>query len=427
MSTLETAMSALETAAPPASVAGAVATPPAPPTGTVVEEPKVPPVEGQPETPETPSTTAIAEPEAEVNLDEVPEGSGDFAKYKDLLKAHPELAPELKQIIGREKAFSELAPNGSFTEMREILTRIPSLDDAEQLVADSENHRTLAKTFREDAATFVESLKDSDPLAFQKFATELPDVLAQTDEKLYSEQARVYSNRVLTNLDIIAANSGNADLQQAVRMVAQALGARLGVEQQQAPRQASEASRLRKQIEERDQKDAEAAFSSFWDQTDRVVIDHSVSSIEASIKKALPSATQAQLQRMVNEAYEKTLQLLNAQPQTISQINTYRENAKRGKQGIADHKAIVSYITGRTNLVIPKAVKGVIDEWSGQVLKLNTESIEKRQALAAKTKDVGSGPQGTTSAAGPASAGNGKARHINDILSEIATGNYKPK
>lgn len=426
---LESAFAAVEApaAALPASVAGA-ATTPAPPTGTVEEEHKALPVEGQSAQAEIPSTTETidAEPEAELNLDEVPEDSGDWSKFKDVFKNNPELAPQLKQIIGREKAFSEMAPNGSFTEMREILTRIPSVADAEQLVADSENKRLLGQTFREDPASFVESLKESDPLAFQQFAAELPNVLAETDPAMYSAQARTYSNAVLTNLAQIAHQEGNQDLLTAIHVVAQKLGARLGAEPTAAPRGNSELERLRREKQERERADQEATFNSFWDQTDRAVIDQTVTAIEAGIKKALPSATQAQLERMVNEAYGKTLEMLNQQPQTMAQVNQFRESARRGKQGIAEHKAIVSYLMGRTNLVVPKAVKGVIDEWSGQVLKLNTETIQKKTALAAKTKDVGTGPGATTSAAAPTNAGQGK-RHAKDIFAELAAGTYTPK
>jgi len=70
---------------------------------------------------------------------------------------------QLRQIIGRERAFSELAPNGSFQELKQIVERIPSLADAEQLVADADSKRTFSQTFREDPMQFAESLKESDP------------------------------------------------------------------------------------------------------------------------------------------------------------------------------------------------------------------------------------------------------------------------
>lgn len=404
-------------------MAGA-ATTPAPPTGTEVEEPKVPPVEGQPET-ETPSTEAAPEPEVEPNLDEVPEDSGDFEKFKDVLKAHPEVASQLKHIIGREKAFSEMAPNGSFGQMREILERIPTVADAEQLVADSESRREFGRMYREDAPGFVENLKKADPVAFQKFAQELPEVLKDTDPTMWSAQARIYVPEVLTSQALIAQQNGDQATLDACHLLAQKMGIRLGEQTAPPPRANSEVERLRREAKEREQADQEAAFNTFWQSTDEVVINDTVGQIEAAIKKAVPSATEAQLKRMVKEGYDRTLELMNQQPQTLSAINQYRESARKGKQGIAEHKTIIQFITGRTKLVVPKAVKGVIDEWSGQVLKLNTDTIQKKTALAAKTRDVGTGPGATTSAAAPTNAGQGKL-HAKDIFAKLADGTYVP-
>lgn len=408
-------MSALETAAP----AAAPPAPPAPEETTAA----VPPA-GETIPTEQPAEGAAAvetpEPETEPNLEDAPESSGDFAKYKPLFKDHP----ELRNIIGREQAYSSL---GNFSEVREIVQRIPTVDDAEQLVADSENKRMLAKTFREDVPSFVESLKESDPFAFQKFAAELPEVLAQTDEKLFSEQSLIYTNRFLTNAAILANNGGDAELLTAIQRVAQAFGARIGTDQPAVPRETSEASRLRKQIAERDQADAEAKFNSFYKQTDQIVRDEAVSSIETLIKKSFPAVTQDQLNYMVPETHKKMLEMLQSQPQTTSRMNSFVEAARSGKQGIADQNAMVKFYMERANIVIPKAAKSVIDHWSKKVLKIQDETIEKRKTLAANTKDVGSGPQGTTSVAAPASAGNGKARHVTDILTEIANGTYKPR
>src|SRR5258708_2622027 len=175
----------LERLETPAAATPAVVPPEAKPEETTAAmppaeaTPTVQPTEGQPtETPEV---------EPELDLEQVPESSGDFPKYKPLFKEHP----ELRQILGREKAFSEL---GAFSEVRSIIERVPTITDAEQLVEDAENKRTFGKSFREDVPTFVESLKESDPLAFSTFAKELPKVLAETAPELYTEQARYYVN-----------------------------------------------------------------------------------------------------------------------------------------------------------------------------------------------------------------------------------------
>lgn len=395
-------------AATPAPSPSAEPSPEETPAAVPPQEPAEQPTEGEQPEPE----------ETEVDLEAVPETSGDFAKYKPLFKEHP----ELRQILGREKAYSEIAP--SFSEFRQIMERIPSLEDAEQLVADAENKRLLGQTFREDPATFVESLKESDGLAYQQFVTELPNVLAQTDEKLYSEQARAYSNRVLSNVLALAHQSGDQELLTAAQRIAQFLGIRPGQDVAPARPDNSEAARLRKQLEERERADSEAAFNSFWGQTDEAIIGNCVAQIESTLKSALPDATPAQIERMKKEAWDKTLETMKSQPQTLSQIENYRQNAMKGRMGIAEHKQIVAYGTGRAKLIIPKVVKGVIDEWTGQVLRLKNQKIEQKKSIADKTKDVGTGPQGTTSAAASARPNDGKPRSLNSVFKEIESGNY---
>src|SRR5579885_1515615 len=354
--------------------------------------------------------------ETEVDLEAVPETSGDFARYKPLFKDYP----ELRNILGREKAFSEIAP--SFSELRQIVERVPSLEDAEQLFSDAENKRILGQTFREDPASFMESLKESDGLAYQQLVTRLPEVLAQTDEKLFAEQARFYSNRVISNVLGISHQSGDQELMAAAQRVAQFLGVRPG--QDSAVREDnSEAARLRKQLQERDQADQQAAFDTFWSETDGAIINNCVSLIEDTLKRALPQATPAQIERMKKEAWDKTLETLNAQPQTRAQIDSFRSNALQGRMGISEHKQIVAYGTGRAKLVIPKVVKTVIDDWTGNVLKLENQKTQKKQAVAERTKDVGSGPQATSSAAG-ATVPNGKPRSMKDVFRELESGTY---
>lgn len=390
------------------------------------------PAEEQPVQDKPASEEIIAEPEVEQepDLEVAPETSGDYAKYKKMEvvvdgKSVPlfQALPDLRNILGREHAFSEL---GQFSEVREIVQRIPTIADAETLVSDAENKRILGQTFREDLPAFVESLKESDPLAFQNFAKQLPDVLAATDETLWVEQARTYTGRVLNNAFSIAQRSGDKDLQAAVDVVARSLGISLGVAAAQPAQVNTEVQKLRQQIAERNQQDEQSAFNSFWNETDGVVIDNAVSEIESAIKKALPAVEAAQLGRMTKETYGQVLNLLNAQPQTVSQVNSYREAARKGKRGIAEHKTIVNFMTQRAKQVIPKAVKSVVDEWSGSVLKLNTDKLEKKKAVAAGTRDVGTGPQGTTSAAAKLPSSNGKPRSAADIFKELAAGTYTP-
>lgn len=394
----------------------AAATTPAPPTPEETTAAVLPAGETTPtEQPSDGAALETPEVEQEPNLEETPETSGDFAKYKPLFKDNP----ELRNIIGREQAFSSL---GSFSEVREIVQRIPTVADAEQLVADSENRREMGRTFREDVPTFVESLKNADPLAFQQFANELPKVLAEADPAMYSSQARTYSNAVLTNLAQIAHQEGNQDLLTAIHVVAQKLGARLGAEPT-PQRDNSEAARLRKQLDERNQADNQAALTVFNKSVDDAVGEDMLSQIDKTIKDKFPSATEKQHVAMVREAYERSMDMLRAQPQTMAQVNQFRDNAARGKRGDQEKRSAIQCITGRTRLIVPKSIKVTFDEWSPSIIAVNKKIIDEKTALAAKTRDVGTGPGATTSAAAPTNAGQGK-RHAKDIYTEIEQGRY---
>lgn len=377
------------------------------------------------------SDEKVLEPEIdqEPDLETAPESSGDFEKFKSvqvvgedgkpisLFKAFP----DLRAILGREKAFSEFAP--SFQEAREIMQRIPSLDDAQTLVSDAESKRALSQTFREDVPTFTESLKDSDPVAFEHFVKQFPEVLAQTDETLWVEQAKTYTARVLGNAFILASNSGNAELIAATELVARSLGIPVG-QSVAAPAQNTETAKLRKQLQDRDNADAEAEFNGFWGETDGAIIGNATAEIESTIKSKLPNITPKQLELMKKEIYSQTLANLNAQPQFMAQIEQYRDSARKGRRGIAEHKQIVDFGTRRAKLVIPKVAGAVISEWTKDVLRMSTETTQKKQDIAKSTKDVGAGPQGTTSSAAAPPPATGKPRGVNSILSELGSGNY---
>lgn len=377
------------------------------------------PVEGQPET-EIPATTE-PEPETEPNLEDTPETSGAFDKYKDAFKDHPELGKDWRNIVGREKAYSEL---GQFSEVKGIIERIPTLEDAETLATQAENHRVLGETFRANPVEFAESLKENDPNAFRQLAVTLPKYLAENDPSAFTEQARYYVDNAIVGMWNDAQTSGDAEYKAAVQVIANRIGYR-GAQPDNAAPANSELERLRNEKKTREASDQQASYDNFWQQTDSAIIESSLTEIDATLKKALPSATPAQLDRMKREVWEKTLETINAQPQTRAQIETFRKNALKGKQSIADHKAIVTYATGRAKLVIPKTSKSVIDEWSKSVIQINRETAEKKKDIAAKTRDVGTGPQGTTSsAAAPPPVNNGKIRTQSDVLKELAAGTY---
>ncbi len=370
---------------------------------------------GTPE--EKPAEGAAAETEPEPDLEAVPESSGDFSKYKPLFKDYP----ELRAILGREQAFTEAAP--SFSEFREIMQRIPTVADAETLVQDAEAKRTLSATFREDLPAFVESLRESDGLAYAQFAKKFPEILAESDQGLWSEQAAHYTGRVLNNAYVIARNTGDNELLAATELVARGLGIPIGVSTPQ-PQTNTELEKLKRQLAERDKADQDGALATFWQETDAAITGACLEEIDKTLKTALPAATEQQLGRMRREVWDKTLEAVGAQPQTAAQIGKFRSDAEKGRMGIAEHKAIVDFGTKRARLIIPRVAKEVISEWSNEILRVNKELTEKKKGIAGSTKDVGSGPQGTTSAAAASPPAKGQPRGVGTILQELSTGNY---
>lgn len=360
---------------------------------------------------------AEVEEELEPNLEETPESSGDFAKYKHLYKDNP----DLRNIIGRERAFSDL---GDYSEVKGVIEKVPTVADAEDMASKTENYRVMSEAFRESPEEFFGSLAESDPRAFESSVSKLPEILAEEHPNLYSAQAREYSNRVISNVLAIAQNSRDEELLKAAQVVAQFLGVQRFAANE-APRN-TEAEKLRRQLREREEADANSAFETFYSQTDEAIIDTGVSEIESTIKKALPDATQGQLKRLVNEAWDKVRSTMGAQPQTASELTNRLERARtNGRMGINEHKEIVNFAARRMKLIIPRICKDIISEWSKDVLQRNQKEITTKKDIAQKTRDAGSGPQGTTSAAAAPASGN-KRRTSEDVYKELENRTYVP-
>lgn len=394
------------------------------PVTTPVEEAIEPqPAEGQlVEGQEALSTEGTVEdqPEEEVSLEEAPATSGDFAKYKELFKANP----ELRAIVGREAAFSELGP---FSEVKGIVERVPTLDDAEKLASAAQNLDQFGKTYRDDPAGFTEQLKELDPYAFQQLTKQLPQILAETDPSAYREQSVFYTNSTLDNLFARFQNSGNQDAITSLQNVAAMLGVQLGAQRQEMRPDNSEAAKLRKQLAERDAADSKAKAESFWDSANNEYVSSATSEIETVIKKSIPTITDGQLKRMANEVWDGVNLRLQQQPQAMAQIERYKQDVTKGKMGVADRKAIVDFSTRRAKQLIPLVWKEVSAEWSKQVLAANKSKIDLKTGIAAKTKDIGAPPAAVPSAAPPARPNQPKRGGVSGILERIRSGTYQPQ
>ena len=362
----------------------------APPTTEVPAEGTQQPVEGQPEVPETPVPAETAEVETEPDLDATPETSGDFAKYKPLFTEHP----ELRNIIGREKAFSELGP---FSEVREIVQRIPTLEDAETLASQAENLKEFSETFRGSPAQFAERLQELDKPAFVELvkALQSPEVLENVAPHLLRERVQSDVHRAL---EATYAQARTDEERAALQIVARMWNYREPAVPQQAPVN-SELEKLKREKAERENADRESRFNSFYAGTDDAIISTSVAEIQTGIRKAYPQVNEEQLKTLTERAWKNVTQSVNAQPQTRAQVQRYLDDAKKGRDSLQQQKALVSFVTGRNSKQIPVAVKEAVSWLTKQIISTNVAQIDKRKAIAQTTKDVGTGVQGTTSAA----------------------------
>src|SRR5262249_43891095 len=256
------------------------------------------------------TSDAIDASEAEVDLEAAPESSGDFAKYKPLFAENP----ELKQILGREAALSELQGDTPWSEFKQIHEMVPTLADAETLTEEANNAREFGRIYRESPSEFVENLRESDANAFSKLALELPEILAKVDVNLWRQQAEAYIDPVLQNLYGIARSEKNEELVKAVQLVFQSLGIS---GRRAAPIANSEVEELKNKLKQRDEADQEAAYNDFRETTDSAIQEHTVSAIADALKQAAPTATEAQMKRMVQETYAALLKSLGGQPEFV--------------------------------------------------------------------------------------------------------------
>ena len=384
----------------------------APPTAATTEETQVA-VPGQ-ETVEQPAEV-VEQEEQELNLDEAPEGTGDFSKYKE----HFKTSPELRQILGQHKAMTELRGEQPFSEFRAIHELFPTLQDAEEVSNLANQHREMGRVLRESPQDFLDSLRESDSNAYSKLVQSLPQILAEEDRELYSSQARYYVSEVMDNL--YRAGQGNQEFLTALGTVAQALGINMGMPNATRPAN-TEADKLRQQLKDREEADRQQQYQNFHSSVETSFMENVVTEIESGVKKLIPTANQEQLEIIVPRIWQAVNSRLEAQPQTKADVQKRYESARKGRTGQAEQREFLDFLNRKAKLVLPLAIKEEVNKWTKAALATNNTKTEKKQDIAARSRDVGSGPQGTSSVS--ASQPNGKPRKFNEIIGELQSGTY---
>lgn len=363
--------------------------PAASPTAPTTEEIQVA-VPGQ-ETVEAPAEV-VEEVEQDVDLDAIPETSGDFSEYKPLFKDKP----ELRSILGREKAFSELQGGQSWQEFRQIHELIPTLADAESLQEQAQAHRQFMETFSENPTEALDRLRESDGNAYKSLLRTIPEVLAEQDLDTWAEHARYYVNHTLTRMGQMFPN--DESVQNALSVLASKGMYGNPQSRTDSPRQVSEATRLRKQLEERDQQDKDKAFTSFQTSVSSDFQNTMVKEIEDGVRKSLPNANQSTLNILVPRIWEKLNGILGQQPQTRAQAEKMFADARKGRMSSADLKQVIDFSVRRGKLSLPGVLKSELKEWTAAAVTTNNAKVDKQKQIANATRDAGSGASASTSA-----------------------------
>ncbi len=346
-------------------------------------------------------TDASEEEAGEPDIEEASPESGNFAKFKALYKEHP----ELRTIVGREAAMSELFPQ--FSEAKQIRELFPTVEDAERSVEDSRNLRQLSEDFRTNPPAYLEALKASDEYAFQKLVASLPSYL-EHDEQSYLTVARPIINNLFDNL--YQKSHGNAEYQTALAAVAQSLGINLG---SYRPTQAAgnpELERLKAQLSERETRDRETQVASFFQQADSEFADRTVADIDKALGKT--GFSDRIKETIKREVWDAVNDEMKSQPQTMAYINQARARAAQGRATSTERKDLVNFIYKRLNPVAARLLKEQISTWNKEVTAKSTADLTKKKAVAASTSNGNSAPKNGTQLP-PAATG---PRTVDDIL-----------
>lgn len=385
-------------------------------------EPEKPADEGKPPEEAKPEIEAKPEEaEPEPDLEERPALPEDaFHKYREdgTFKAHP----ELRSVLGRHEAYSEL---GSVSELRSLRETFPTQEDVEQVTHAAEELKAASESFRTDPAAFAENLREIDAGAFQKLALEFPKVVAQLDPQIYSTVRIRMFEESLNHIYGHAEYGQDAELLEQLEAVAiKALGHGLSTQPRSAalpdPRDA-ELTRLRREKDERGQSDRQGAFQQFHADVEGEYMQQSLTDIEAMVVKAFPGIVEEDKKDIIHETWDKLQETLTAQPQTKAYAQqAYKDAAEKGRVGPTEQKALIEFLVKRAKLAIPGVTKGVLTKWTRRLVGANKAQLDKAREVAAQGKDAGKGAGAPAAPAGkPVVAAPVKRQTEDEIFAEL--------
>lgn len=342
-----------------------------------VDDPSLPVATTEPPDSSTaPEADAPVEDASEPDIEEASPESGNFSKFKHLFKDNP----ELRAIVGREAALSELYP--TFSEAKQIRELIPTLEDAEKIVENSRALTQLSDDFRTNPSAYLDTLKHTDEYAFSKLVNALPAYL-ENDEQAYLGVARPIINNLFDNLH--KQSQGNADFQAHLTAVAQSLGINLGAYRAATPVN-SEVDRLKAQLSEREQRDRTAQVETFFQSADSEFSERTIGDIDKALAKT--GFSDRIKDTIKREVWDATNEEMKSQPQTMAYINQARARASQGRSSSSELRDLVNFTYKRLAPVTARLLKDQISTWSKEVSTKAQVDLAKKQTVAATTATI---------------------------------------
>lgn len=398
------------------------------------------PAQEQPATTEETPSEAVAEtqptpeePETELDLEAIPAEHDDLLKYKPLFKENP----DLRGIIGRHAAFTEMFPDFQFA--RHLHETFPDHESAEQAVTDSQEWQRVSTILKERPEDFSAEYAEANPQGFARMAREVPKLLEQTDRSAWIQQRTETFQEILDNAASIASANQDQEAFTALQTVARSMGLRLGASQatpRTDPRD-TELARLRKEKEDRQVNEHRANYESFVQTVESSYREQVKASISTDVKNALAKAGmaeedtryQATVKRMEEETWSKLDAKIKEQPDTKKRINdAFAAAAKDRRMGEADKRAIIDFAVRKAIQTKPAIFREVVNEWSKLVIGNQQKKIETRQTVAAQTKDpiaaAGSPPAAAPKANQQTTPLRPRRLSEDEILQKAQTGGY---
>lgn len=306
---------------------------------------------------------------------------------KRIFKTHP----EARAAWYRDQQFRESFATPA--EARAYRQMFPTQEYAQQVLVQAQTLLDADRLFQTDPATFTQKLSEGNVPAFFQVLKEARNVAYSTDPAQYGEvYAKPVAMDIGANLRRIAAETGDADLNTALDIVAEYLGMAEAAPSAAAgpvdPRIA-DYERLRSSAQL-----AQAQARQSFSQTLLGDLEGGIRGVVTELVGKPAGVPEKALSRAVEDIVTDLYDVLGKN----GHVSRTVENMQRqGDLSPAHRKQIVDFVLSHTRQVAPTKVKAHLNEWTTNLLQINKEQLSR--AAQPNRRDVGtSNPSGAPNA-----------------------------